>query len=239
MLLRQELREPAMYSSIMDAIAGGANRPQTIADKVGDERTAVGKYLATLQSMGLVERRVPFGESAATSRKGIYCLNEPCFAFWYRFVQANIDSIEQDAGELAAREAMQPEEPSTYVGHWFETICLSWLICRAKAGDLPVSPTLFGSWWGTNPLLRTQDDIDVVAANPRRGQLLIGECKWRNRFDESEALNKLEARRTLVGQYDKTWLALFSKKPASDETRRLHAGDDILFVDAEQLYLDR
>ena len=54
-----------------------------------------------------------------------------------------------------------------------------------------------------------------------------------------EALNKLEARRTLVGQYDKTWLALFSKKPASDETRRLHAGDDILFVDAEQLYLDR
>ena len=239
MLLRQELREPAMYSSIMDAIAGGANRPQTIADKVGDERTAVGKYLATLQSMGLVERRVPFGESARTSRKGIYCLNEPCFAFWYRFVQANIDSIEQDAGELAAREAMQPEELSTYVGHWFEAICLSWLICRAKAGDLPVSPTHFGSWWGTNPLLRAQDDIDVVAANPRRGQLLIGECKWRNRFDESEALNKLEARRTLVGQYDKAWLALFSKKPASDETRRLHAGDDILFVDAEQLYLDR
>lgn len=37
MLLRQELREPALYSSITGAIAGGANKPAEIADHVGEE----------------------------------------------------------------------------------------------------------------------------------------------------------------------------------------------------------
>lgn len=239
MLLRQELREPAMYGSIMDAVAGGANRPQEIADKVGDDRTAVGKYLSTLQSMGLVGRRVPFGENAKTSRKGIYRLTEPCFAFWYRFVQENVDSIERDAGELAARDALQPEALSTYVGHWFEEISLSWVIAQAKADNLPILPTHFGSWWGTNPLLRAQDDIDVVAANPRCGQLLLGECKWRNQFNESEVFKKLENRRFLVGDYGETWFALFSKNPVGDENCRAHAGGNVLFVDAEELYRGR
>lgn len=37
MLLRQELREPAMYNSIIGAIAGGASRINEIATKLGDD----------------------------------------------------------------------------------------------------------------------------------------------------------------------------------------------------------
>lgn len=236
MLLRQELREPATYSSIMDAVANGANRPQEIADRIGEERTTVGKYLETLRSMGLVERRVPFGENAKTSRKGIWRLSEPCFAFWYRFVQRSIDAIESDAGGLVLREAMGEEELATYVGHWFERICLTWVVEQAKAEALPISPVAFGSWWGTNALLREQDDIDVVAASRKRGQLLVGECKWRNSFDETEALRRLEARKALVGDYADVWLALFSKKPARRATREKREGDQVLFVDVEKLY---
>lgn len=239
MLLRQELREPAMYSSIMDAVAAGANRPQEIADKVGDDRTVVGRYLGTLQSMGLVARRVPFGENVRTSRKGVYRLCEPCFAFWYRFVQGSVDSIEQNAGELAAREALRPDELATYVGHWFEEICAAWVVARAKAGELPIAPVQFGTWWGTNPATRERDDIDVLAANARRGQLLLGECKWRNQFDESAALAKLATRRDLVGIYRDVWFALFSKRPARQATRVAHAQDNVLFVDAEELYRER
>lgn len=237
MLLRQELREPSMYSSIMGAIAGGANRPQEIADKVGDDRTAVGKYLSTLQSMGLVNRKVPFGENAQTSRKGLYRISDPCFAFWYRFVRENVDAIERDAGELAAREAMRPDELGTYVGHWFEEIALAWVIAQAKSGALPLSPVQFGSWWGTNPARREQDDIDVVAANPRRSQLLLGECKWRADFDETEALRKLEQRRSLVGDYAHVWFALFSKRPVHQVTRA--KSSETIFADVEELYRER
>ena len=121
--LAQELRESALYSSILDSVAQGANKPQLIADRVGEDRTAVGKCLRVLSQLSLVSKAVPFGQNAKTSRKGIYELQEPCFAFWYRFVAPHADTIELDAGELVAREVLQSDALPTYVGHWFETIC--------------------------------------------------------------------------------------------------------------------
>ena len=93
MLLRQELHEPAIYSSVLDAIAAGANKPQEIADRIGEDRGSVGRYLKTLQSMRFVEKKVPYGEPREKSRKGIYCISEPVFSFWYRFVQPAMDAI--------------------------------------------------------------------------------------------------------------------------------------------------
>lgn len=239
MLLRQELREPALYSSIMDAIAGGANRPQAIADRVGDSRTTVGKYLETLRSMGLVSRIAPFGESSRSSRKCIYRLSDPCFSFWYGFVQPAIDTIERDAGELVAREAMRTERLSTHVGHWFEAICLSWTIRQALAGSLPFSPTAFGSWWGTNARRHERDDVDVMASNDRLGQLLVGECKWRNGFDESDALERLDERAALFPEYGEVWRALFTKLAVSSGTVKRHDDGRTLFVSTEELYANR
>jgi AAA+ ATPase superfamily predicted ATPase len=77
MLLRQELHEPAIYSSVLDAIAAGANKPQEIADRIGEDRGSVGRYLETLQSMKIFEEREPYGESRERSRKGIYWISEP------------------------------------------------------------------------------------------------------------------------------------------------------------------
>lgn len=235
MLLRQELREPALYNSVLDAIAMGANRPQGIANRLGEERTSVGKYLQALTSMGLVHKVVPFGQSLAHSRKGIYEISEPVFSFWYRFVQPNLDAIELDAGDLAARDVLNSEEVPTYVGHWFESICLQWVIETAKKGRLPLAPTRFGRWWGPDPATREQTDLDVVASNDRRGELLVGECKWRNSFDETEAMSNLGHRASLVGDYGNVWHVLFSKHAASDATRE-KADPSWMFVDAEALY---
>lgn len=237
MLLRQELREPAVYSSILGAIASGANRPQAIADKLGEERTSISKYLRTLESIGLVRRRVPFGEDRERSRKGIYEVAEPAFDFWYRFVRPSIDTIEMDAGELAARDLLAGGALPTYVGRWFESVCLQWLVERAKTGSLPISPTRFGTWWGTNPAAREQADVDVVADNKRRGELLAGECKWRGSFDESETADKLVRRAGLLGDYPTVRYALFTKNPVSPTTRK-KLGDAWLFVTAEDLYAD-
>ncbi len=80
MLLRQELHEPAIYSSVLDAIAAGANKPQEIADRIGEDRGSVGRYLRTLQSMRFVEKKVPYGERREKSCKGICCISEPVFS---------------------------------------------------------------------------------------------------------------------------------------------------------------
>ena len=236
MLLRQELREPATYHSILGAIAAGANTPTAISDKTGIERTSVAKYLNTLVSLRLVEKVVPFGESLKTTRKGIYKITEPCYSYWYGFVEPAIAEIEQNAGELVAADVLEPEILSTHVGHWFEAICKEWLIAQAKKGELPVRPTRFGSWWGANPETRQQDDIDVVAANPRHKELLLGECKWRESFNETKAIEKLHSRASIFKGYDDICLALFTKYGMGEATKEKYASQGCIFVAADDLY---
>ena len=237
MMMRQELREPSTYLSILGAIASGANRPQPIADRIGEERALVGKYLATLRSMGLVTKAAPYGENAARSRKGIYEISDPCFSFWFSFVEPNTEAVELDVGELAAREILGSQVLATHVGHWFERICLEWVVHQAKAGELPFVPIRFGRWWGSDPGARERADVDVVAGNPARKALLVGECKWRGEFDVSEAAEKLVARAPLVAEANEVWYALFSRQVLAGVTaERLRADAHWRLVDAEELY---
>lgn len=52
-LLKQELREPAVYNSIITAIAGGASRSNEISTKVGLESGICAKYLKVLLDLGM------------------------------------------------------------------------------------------------------------------------------------------------------------------------------------------
>ena len=51
-LLKQELREPAIYNSVIAAIAGGASRSNEISKKVGLESGVCAKYLKVLLDLG-------------------------------------------------------------------------------------------------------------------------------------------------------------------------------------------
>lgn len=236
MLLRQELREPSMYSSIMSAIASGATASTQIADRVGMERTAMGKYLGVLCSLGLIERAVPYGENPRTSKRAQYRVADPCFAYWYRFVEPAVGMIEQNAGELVAAEALRDDQLATYVGHWYEEIVRAWVLERAKRGRLAFAPTLVGSWWGTNQATRSQDDVDVVAGNPREKKILLGECKWRGSVNETELVRKQIERAAIFKDYKQVWYAFFTKESVGEATRARYAGDEYLFVDADALY---
>lgn len=236
MLLRQELRDPALYSSILDAIGMGATSPKRIAERAGMDSGGVSPYLKTLVDLGIVERVVPFNENVATTRKSIYRLADPLFAFWYRFVSPHADMIEAGLG-FAASQFAQDQPFSTYVGHQFEGICLQWLIEQAAENKLPFMPTRFGSWWGSDPQRHEQTDIDVVVANKQDGLLLTGECKWRNSFDESAAIDELRRRSAILRDYTDVWHVLFCKGDVSDATAAKVEGDPRLsVVTARDLY---
>lgn len=217
MLLRQELREPAVYNSILRAIGAGANRRNEIASRCGMEATAVSKYLATLERLEIIERTVPFGENPETSRKGIFRFADACYDFWYTFVMPVAGEVEKGAGRIVANQ-LSEEVLSSYLGHRFERVCLQWMLAESLAGRLPIAASSFGQWWGTDPGTRTQEEIDVVAADRLGKRALVGECKWRSQFDESEALEKLARRAGLLGRYKVEELYLFSKNPLSNAT---------------------
>ena len=70
-LLRMELREPAVYNSIFEAIASGSSRLNDISGKIHEESQKCSKYLSTLRSIKLIDKVTPSGEDE-NSRKTLY-----------------------------------------------------------------------------------------------------------------------------------------------------------------------
>ncbi len=235
-LLRQEFNEPALYASILRAVASGATRMTEISERAGIARTSLPRYLSSLAALGIVEHVVPFGENPVTSKRAAYRIKEACYDFWFAFVMARVSEIEQGLGQVSAK-AIGDARLSSYLGKRFERLCAEWLVAQAKAGALPIAATSVGSWWGTNPVLREQDDIDVLAADTSGKRLLIAECKYRESFDENAAFAKLEARRGLVKGYETVAEFLFSKRALSEATRASIEHDPRrTCIDLEKMY---
>lgn len=237
MLLRQELREPAMYSSLLSAIANGANKPTEIANRVGANRGTVGKYLNTLIGLHLIRRVVPFGENPETTRRAVYTLDDACYAFWYRFVMRYAADIEADNGRSLARRAAESDGLTSYIARRFETISLEWLRRQMDKDALPINAVTVGTWWGNDPVKREQTDIDVLAADTFEKLVLIGECKWRNELDETEAIERLVDKARLLKGYDVTNFYLFTKHEAAAGTKdKYGAKDEVCLVSLVDMF---
>ncbi|MBW3090945.1 ATP-binding protein [Bifidobacterium miconisargentati] len=236
MLLRQELREPALYSSILDAVGAGRTKPKEIAEYAGVDPNTVGSYLRTLEQLGIIERLVPFGEDPNRSRKGLWKIRDPFFAYWYRFVSPATALVDTGYGQAAAVSATSGEVFDTYVGQQFETMCTQWLLRQCREQRIDFLPTAFGKWWGNDPIAREQTDIDVVMIDSINHKVLLGECKWREHLNETEAIDRLKARSPLIRENGDRLYYLFTKRPASAATQAKAAADSTLtIIDAETM----
>ena len=73
-LLKQEVREPAIYTAIIAAIATGASRMSEISGKVGEDTNVCAMYLKNLIHMEIVQKETSYGEKA--SRKSVYSMED-------------------------------------------------------------------------------------------------------------------------------------------------------------------
>lgn len=204
-LLKQEVREPAIYTAIITAIATGSSRMSEISGRVGADTNVCAAYLKNLISLGIVQKETPYGEKA--SRKSIYALADNMFRFWYRFVLENNSLIVRGADDLAYRR-IEPHL-TEYMGKVFEDICAQYLWKLLLTGQSPVAFTSLGRWWGNNPRSRSQEEIDIMGEQDKDAAL-FGECKWTNERVDTGVLNTLVQRSRLF-PYSRTQLYLFSK----------------------------
>lgn len=61
-LLKQEVREPAIYNAIITAVANGASKLSEIASKVGEETSVCSAYIKNLISLEIIKKESPYGE---------------------------------------------------------------------------------------------------------------------------------------------------------------------------------
>ena len=230
-LLKQELREPAVYNAIIKAIAEGASRMNDIKTKVGEENSVVSKYLKTLMELGIVKKETPISEKAG--KKTIYLLADNFFRFWYRFVPANMSAI--DSGRIAKiyPHAVKQYLPD-YMGLIFEKMCRDYLLYYSD--NLPVELSEIGQWWGTDPNKKMQIQIDIVGTPVEGRDYIIGSCKYRNEkigVDELELIRKYAA---AFGKGSTYHYYIFSKGGFTDGLLQAEERGEVHLITLEDLY---
>ena len=204
-LLKQEVREPAIYNAIITAIATGYSRMSEISTKVGESTTVCSGYLKNLIDLGIVKKETPYGEKS--SKKSIYSIEDNMFYFWYRFIPDNASVIARGAVDLVYKRI--EAQLNDYMGKVFEEICTQYLWKLLLEGEMPIEFAALGRWWGNDPRKKQQTEIDIMGEQDSESAI-FAECKWRNEKVDLDVLETLVDRSGLFN-YTKVQYFLFSK----------------------------
>ena len=213
-LLQHEVSEISNYFSIIKTIAFGNRKLSKIAATLELKQTGLTKYLSTLISLDILEREVPITESnPEKSKKGLYKIKDNFMVFWFKFIYANINSIERGHDELAMNK-IRANLVDSHIAFVYEDICLEKMWELNAAGTWGFNFDKVGRWWSGNT------EMDIVALDSNGNDIIFGECKYRNNKVGLDVFNELERK---VSQVDwkkndrRCHFILFSVNGFSDE----------------------
>lgn len=211
-LLRTEFKEVRTYQAILEAVAAGRTAFKEIAERVPLTRSDISPYLASLETLELLERVRPvFGGP----RQVRFRIKDPFVRFWHRFILPLRSSLE--LGTLTARP-LRAKYPQ-YMGPVFEDAIkdvLVWLL-RHNSRALPCAFTRVGSQWGTLPSARkgaNTYEIDVCTVDDDAHEALFAECKWQHGVDPLPIIAALRQKTGHIPRPGGAWrdhFAVFAK----------------------------
>ena len=230
-LLKQELREPAIYNSVITAVAGGASHSNEIATKVGIASTICAKYLKVLLDLGILVKQTPITERPG--KKTIYAIGDNFFRFWYRFVPQNISTISAGRTDRIYDAVIKKYYPD-YMGLVFEQMCRDYLFRYAE--NLPILLSDIGQWWGTDAKEKKEVQIDIVGTPAIGNEYIIGSCKYRNTPVGADELELLRRYADVFGKGEKYHFYIFSKSGFTQGLTEAADRGEVTLVSLEEIY---
>jgi hypothetical protein len=237
-LLRQELRETAVYNSIIQAVAMGSTSLNEISQKVGISSQKVSVYLGNLMELRLVEREFSVGDplkQMAKTRGGLYRLSDNFFRFWYTYVFPNWSDLEMFDAQGVFDNDVAPDL-DRFCSFGFEDICRQWLQEQNRRRGLPFRCESIGRYW------HKQVEIDAVGfsrqtPNAARGErLLAAECKYTKEPVGADVLARLKEK-TAGFRAGEVAYYLFSRSGFTAELQKIADGDPaVCLVWIDELY---
>jgi len=230
-----DIRDPALYHSVLAAIASGNTTNGGIASFIGRRSDQIAHPLNVLEDCALISKQTDLFRAG----KSLYRIREPLITFYGAIMRRSWAELERNRGQ-AVWEATKPAFLKQVAGPHFESVCRDFAADAELFGDLPAE---VGSATVNDPAARTRIEIDVaiLAAEdsdaPRR-VLSLGEAKWGETIGHGH-LRRLERARDLLAAkgYDTrgTVLACYGAAGFTRELQEDKRGD-VLLIGPEQLY---
>lgn len=233
-LLRMELKETHFYKSIMLAINSGASTFNTIKDKVGEDAAKVAKYINVLVNLGFIKKEVPCGEKEK-SRNTLYSIADNYFAFYFTFIFKHQNMLNGlISPRMFYKKELTKEKLNTFIGHRFESICETYLKEQFYNGKMSFFAEKLGRWWGNNPVLKKQDEIDILAFDDDTA--LICECKYTEEpFNESQ-LKDLQDSAMCINRPKKSYMIFSKNGITSGVKKQIEKSGGFTVVSLDNLY---
>ncbi len=169
--LSNELRELAVYETILGSIAAGNEKLNDLFLDTGYSRPKISVYMKNLAAFDVVEKVVSFDTSGwDNAKKGVYRISNSFINFWFTFIYPH----------LSALYTLEPEEfydryiaddLDDYLRRYFVKVCGEYLQLMNIAGQLSLRINKMGTWVGK------QGTIDIIGEDEVR-EHLVGICNW-------------------------------------------------------------
>lgn len=237
-----DLRQPALYHSVLAAVAEGNNVRGGIANYIGRKATDLQHPLTVLEDAGLLARE----PDLLRAGRSTYRITEPLVTFYEAIMRPAWTALEQRRGAEVWRRS-QKRFTSGVLGPRFEELVRNWAVQFADPETFGGVVAEAGHGTVTDSADRITHQIDVLAVGEPplgpgpRALLAVGEAKWGVRIGEGH-LNRLERVRELLiarSGFDTsdTRLLLASAVGFSDALLDLaRHRSDVVLVDLERIY---
>ena len=190
-ILYQELREPAIYQSILEALASGKNKVNEITSFIGEnDSRKIQPYLKSLINLKLIKRITPaLLKNPHRTKNFLYVIDDQLFRFWYRYIFPYKESVDLNEYENVLK--LIKKDLPQYVSFEFEKQSVIYLKKRFNLIEA-------GNYW------KKDVEIDMLGKD-KEGKVYVAEIKWRNRKmnikDFYNLKNKIEKLQLNVDYY--------------------------------------
>lgn len=168
-----ELRETAVYNTLLSALAKGKSKLNDLYLETGFSRAKISVYLKNLMELELVEKVFSLDtEGRSNAQKGIYRIQNPFAHFWYFFIFPNLEKQELLSKEEFYAECIEKNLDS-YVAFYFKDFCMAYMNQQNSDDLLPYKFTRSSEWVGK---VGTIDGIMEDDEN----HVMVSFCKYEN-----------------------------------------------------------
>ena len=170
-------KNPALYNSIISAVATGHTKNSEIAAYIGSDD--ISYPLKVLTGAEILERRI--------SKGPYYVLNDSMLEFWFRYVNRATSLINADNG-AAWYYANVKDRIHDFMGKVFEKMAKEYLMIKAGKDGFPIITELTDCQETVLDAGKHQKQIEIdLLGKSEKNILLVGECKFKNApFDKKE-----------------------------------------------------
>ena len=180
----EELRETAVYHTILASIASGRHKLNDLYRHTGFSRAKISVYLKNLMELELVEKVFSYDtEGKANTQKGIYRIRNHFVHFYFRFLYPNRSALALKSVEEFYEEHIQLFFKN-FATPYFKEVCRQQIEKWDREEKLPIGIDRIGEWVGKS------GNIDVIAQD-ETGKTLVAYCNWERSVMQYEDYEKL------------------------------------------------